>query len=163
VNPGVLYATGAFLCWGLFPLYFNAIGAVPPSEILAHRMLWSLLFLAIVLTARGQWRWLPEVLKKPKVVASFVASSLLLSANWFVYIWAVKNGHVIDASLGYFINPLVNVLLGQIVLKEHLRRGQWLAVAIAASGVLWLTIQAGQLPSDSGLSATTPSVKSRPS
>jgi len=146
VNPGVLYATGAFLCWGLFPLYFNAIGAVPPSEILAHRMLWSLLFLAIVLTARGQWRWLPEVLKKPKVVASFVASSLLLSANWFVYIWAVKNGHVIDASLGYFINPLVNVLLGQIVLKEHLRRGQWLAVAIAASGVLWLTIQAGQLP-----------------
>ena len=146
MNPGVLFATSAFLCWGLFPLYFHAIGDVPPSEILAHRMLWSLLFLVIVLTARSQWKWLPEVLKKPKVVGSFVASALLLSANWFVYIWAVKNGHVIDASLGYFINPLVNVLLGQLVLKEHLRRGQWLAVAIAASGVLWLTIQAGQLP-----------------
>jgi chloramphenicol-sensitive protein RarD len=146
VNPGVLYATSAFLCWGLFPLYFHAIGDVPPMEILAHRMLWSLLFLVVVLTARSQWRWLPDVLKKPKVVWSFIASALLLSANWFVYIWSVKNGHVIDASLGYFINPLVNVLLGQLVLKEHLRRGQWLAVAIAAAGVLWLTVQAGQLP-----------------
>jgi chloramphenicol-sensitive protein RarD len=146
VNPGILYATSAFLCWGLFPLYFHAIGDVPPMEILAHRMLWSLLFLAIVLTARSQWRWLPDVLKRPRVVWSFIASALLLSANWFVYIWAVKNGHVIDASLGYFINPLVNVLLGQLVLKEHLRRGQWLAVAIAAAGVLWLTVQAGQLP-----------------
>jgi len=146
VNPGVLYATSAFLCWGLFPLYFHAIGDVPPMEILAHRMLWSLLFLVIVLTARSQWRWLPNVLKRPKVVWSFIASALLLSANWFVYIWAVKNGHVIDASLGYFINPLVNVLLGQLVLKEHLRRGQWLAVAIAGAGVLWLTVQAGQLP-----------------
>jgi chloramphenicol-sensitive protein RarD len=146
VNPGILYATSAFLCWGLFPLYFHAIGDVPPMEILAHRMLWSLLFLAIVLTARSQWRWLPDVLKKPRVVWSFIASALLLSANWFVYIWAVKNGHVIEASLGYFINPLVNVLLGQLVLKEHLRRGQWLAVAIAAAGVLWLTVQAGQLP-----------------
>lgn len=146
MNPGVLYATSAFLCWGLFPLYFHAIGDVPPMEILAHRMLWSLLFLVVVLTARSQWRWLPDVLKKPKVVWSFIASALLLSANWFVYIWSVKNGHVIDASLGYFINPLVNVLLGQLVLKEHLRRGQWLAVAIAAAGVLWLTVQAGQLP-----------------
>ena len=146
MNPGVLFATSAFLCWGLFPLYFHAIGDVPPMEILAHRMLWSLLFLVIVLTARRQWKWLPAVLKKPKVVLSFVASALLLSANWFVYIWAVKNGHVIDASLGYFINPLVNVLLGQLVLKEHLRRGQWMAVAIAAAGVLWLTVQAGQLP-----------------
>ncbi|MGO4381105.1 EamA family transporter RarD [Pseudoduganella sp. RAF53_2] len=146
MNPGILYATGAFLCWGLFPLYFHAIGEVPPIEILAHRMLWSLLFLVIVLTARSQWRWLPDVVRKPKVVASFIASAVLLSANWFMYIWAVNNGHVIDASLGYFINPLVNVLLGQIVLKEKLRRGQWLAVAIAASGVAWLTIQAGQLP-----------------
>jgi len=146
MNLGILYATGAFLCWGLFPLYFHAIGEVPPIEILAHRMLWSLLFLVIVLTARSQWRWLPDVIRKPKVVASFIASAVLLSANWFMYIWAVNNGHVIDASLGYFINPLVNVLLGQIVLKEKLRRGQWLAVAIAASGVAWLTIQAGQLP-----------------
>lgn len=146
MNPGILYATLSFFLWGLFPFYFHAIGPVPPLEILAHRMLWSLIFLAAVLTARSQWRWLPQVLKKPKVIASFVASSLLLTANWFFYIWAVKNGHVIDSSLGYFINPLVNVLFGLLFLKERLRRGQWLAVAIATLGVAWLTWQAGKPP-----------------
>jgi chloramphenicol-sensitive protein RarD len=146
MSTGVLYAALAFFCWGLFPLYFHAISEVPPTEILAHRMLWSLLFLLIVLAVRRQWKWLPEVLSRPKVVGTFIASALLLSANWLIYIWSVNNGHVLDASLGYFINPLVNVLLGLLVLKEKLRRGQWLAVAIAACGVGWLTWQAGQLP-----------------
>jgi chloramphenicol-sensitive protein RarD len=146
MNIGIVYATFAFFCWGLFPLYFHAIGEVPAMEILAHRMLWSLLFLALVLTARSQWRWLPQVLRQPRILASFVASALLLTANWFVYIWSVNNGHVIDASLGYFINPLVNVLLGLVVLKEKLRRGQWIAIGVAAAGVAWLTWQAGQLP-----------------
>ena len=146
MNQGILYATLAFFCWGLFPLYFHAIGEVPAMEILAHRMLWSLLFLTVVLTARSQWTWLPRVLRQPRVLGSFVASALLLTANWFLYIWSVNNGHVIDASLGYFINPLINVLLGQIVLHETLRRGQWLAIAVAAGGVAWLTWQAGQLP-----------------
>ncbi len=146
MNTGILFATLSFFIWGMFPLYFHAIGEVPPMEILAHRMLWSLLFLAIVLSVRQQWGWLPKVLRQPRVLASFIASSLLLSANWFVYIWAVNNGHIIDASLGYFINPLINVLLGQLVLKEQLRRGQWLAIGVAAAGVMWLTWQAGQLP-----------------
>jgi chloramphenicol-sensitive protein RarD len=146
MNTGILYATFSFFCWGLFPLYFHALGEVPAQEILAHRMLWSLLFLCIVLTARRQWKWLPEVLGKPRVLLSFVASATLLTTNWFVYIWSVNNGHVIDASLGYFINPLVNVLLGLLVLKERLRRGQWLAIGLAACGVAWLTWQAGQLP-----------------
>ena len=146
MNPGILYAALAFFCWGLFPLYFHAIGPVPPMEILSHRMVWSLAFLAVVLTARSQWGWLPDVLKKPKVVASFVASALLLTANWFFYIWAVKNGHVIDASLGYFINPLINVLFGLLFLKERLRPGQWAAVGLAALGVAWLTWQAGKPP-----------------
>ncbi|MES2161340.1 MAG: EamA family transporter RarD [Pseudomonadota bacterium] len=146
MNIGIIYATFAFFCWGLFPLYFHAIGEVPAMEILAHRMLWSLLFLGLVLTARQQWKWLPKVLRNPRVLASFVASALLLTANWFVYIWSVNNGHVIDASLGYFINPLVNVLLGLLVLKEKLRRGQWIAIGVAASGVLWLTWSAGQVP-----------------
>lgn len=146
MNTGVLFAALSFFCWGLFPLYFHAIGEVPPMEILAHRMLWSLLFLAIVLAVRRQWKWLPEVLGKPKVIGAFIASALLLSTNWLIYIWSVNNGHVLDASLGYFINPLVNVLLGLLVLKEKLRRGQWLAVGIAAAGVAWLTWQAGQLP-----------------
>lgn len=146
MNIGMLYAAGAFLCWGLFPLYFHAIKNVPASEILAHRMAWSLVFLMLVLAVRRQWKWLPDVLRKPKVVGSFLASAFLLSANWFVYIWAVNNGHVVDASLGYFINPLVNVLLGMLVLKERLRRGQWIAIGVAASGVAWLTWQAGQVP-----------------
>ncbi|MGW8389761.1 EamA family transporter RarD [Pseudoduganella sp. HUAS MS19] len=146
MNTGMLYAAGAFLSWGLFPLYFHAIKNVPASEILAHRMAWSLLFLMLVLLVRRQWKWLPQVLRQPRVVASFVASAFLLSANWFVYIWAVNNGHVVDASLGYFINPLVNVLLGMLVLKEKLRRGQWIAIGVAATGVAWLTWQAGQVP-----------------
>ena len=146
MNPGIVYATFAFFCWGLFPLYFHALAEVPALEMLAHRMLWSLLFLAIVLTARRQWKWLPQTLGRPRVLGSFVASAVLLSANWFVYIWSVNNGHVIDASLGYFINPLVNVLLGVVVLKEKLRRAQWIAIALAACGVLWLTWSAGQVP-----------------
>ena len=146
MNPGIAYAALAFFLWGLFPLYFRAIEEVAPIEILAHRMLWSLLFLSIVLTVRGQWKWLPEVRRQPRVIASFVASAVLLTLNWFVYIWAVNNGHVLDSSLGYFINPLVNVLLGVLLLKEKLRRLQWLAIALAGCGVGWLTWQGGQLP-----------------
>jgi len=99
-----------------------------------------------VLTVRQQWKWLPQVVRQPRVLGAFVASALLLSSNWFVYIWSVNNGHVLDASLGYFINPLINVMLGMLVLKETLRRGQWLAIGLAACGVAWLTWSAGELP-----------------
>lgn len=143
---GILSAGLAFLCWGLFPLYFHAISEVPPMQILVHRVLWSLLFLTIILAARRQWAWLGELRSRPRVIGSFVISSLLLSGNWLLYIWAVNNGHVIEASLGYFINPLVNVMLGYLVLKERLRRVQWAAIGLAACGVLWLTWQAGQMP-----------------
>ncbi|MES2129525.1 MAG: EamA family transporter RarD [Pseudomonadota bacterium] len=146
MRTGVLYAALAFLCWGLFPLYFHALADVPPTQILIHRVLWSLAFLAIVMTVRRQWKWLPELLQKPRIMASFAVSSLLLSGNWLLYIWAVNNGHVIESSLGYFINPLVNVMLGYIVLKERLRPGQWAAIGLAALGVVWLAWQAGHMP-----------------
>jgi chloramphenicol-sensitive protein RarD len=146
MRTGVLSAALAFLCWGLFPLYFHAISEVPPLEIMVHRVLWSLLFLAIVLSVRSQWKWLTGMTRQPRVVASFAVSALLLSGNWLLYIWAVNNGHVIEASLGYFINPLVNVMLGYLVLKERLRRVQWSAIGLAALGVLWLTWQAGHMP-----------------
>jgi chloramphenicol-sensitive protein RarD len=146
MRTGILSAGLAFLCWGLFPLYFRALNQVPPMEILVHRVLWSLLFLAIILTVRRQWKWLAALRSQPRVMGSFVISSLLLSGNWLLYIWAVNNNHVIDASLGYFINPLVNVMLGYLVLKERLRAGQWAAIGIAALGVLWLTWQAGHMP-----------------
>jgi chloramphenicol-sensitive protein RarD len=145
MSTGILSATLAFLCWGLFPLYFHAIGEVPPVQILAHRMVWSLLFLLLVLTVRRQWKWL-NLVRQPRVLASFIASAFLLSANWLVYIWAVNNGHVIESSLGYFINPLVNIMFGYLLLKERLRRAQWAAIAIAALGVAWLTWQAGTVP-----------------
>ena len=145
MRTGILSAALAFFCWGLFPLYFHALQAVPPLQILAHRMLWSLLFLLIVLTVRRQWAWL-AIVRKPRIVASFVASAFLLSANWLVYIWSVNNGHVIEASLGYFINPLVNIMFGFFLLKERLRPAQWGAIAVAALGVAWLTWQAGTVP-----------------
>jgi chloramphenicol-sensitive protein RarD len=145
MRTGILSAALAFLCWGLFPLYFHAIGEVPPMQILAHRMLWSLLFLLIVLAVRRQWAWL-GLLRQPRVLGSFIASALLLSVNWLIYIWAVNSGHVIEASLGYFINPLVNISLGYLLLKERLRPAQWMAIAVAALGVAWLTWQAGTVP-----------------
>ena len=146
MHPGLVYATLAFVWWGLFPLYFRLVTTVPAPQILAHRVLWCLLFLSVLLTSRRQWGWLPQVLRQPKVLAAFVASALLIGANWLAYIWAVIHGHVIEASLGYFITPLVNVLLGVTLLHERLRRLQWIALAIAAAGVLWLTLQAGRPP-----------------
>ncbi|MGZ8293837.1 MAG: EamA family transporter RarD [Telluria sp.] len=146
MRTGVLSAALAFLCWGLFPLYFHALNDVPPAQIMVHRVVWSLLFLMIVLTARRQWKWVGPLMRQPKVVASFAVSALLLSGNWLLYIWAVNNGHVIESSLGYFINPLVNVMLGYLVLKERLRRGQWAAIALAAAGVAWLAWDAGRMP-----------------
>lgn len=142
----MFYAALSFFFWGLFPLYFHAIDEVAPLEILAHRMLWSLLFLGIVLCLRRQWKWLGQVTRQPRVIGGFIASACLLSGNWFIYIWAINNGHVIDASLGYFITPLINVMLGFLLLQERLRRGQWLAIGLAGCGVAWLALQAGQLP-----------------
>ncbi len=145
-RSGTVYAALAFFCWGLFPLYFHTIKDVPSMEILVHRVLWCMLFLIGVLTWRRQWGFLATMRERPKVVGSFVLSSLFLSGNWFVYIWAVNNDHVLDASLGYFINPLVNVMLGYLLLKERLRAVQWAAIGLAACGVLWLAVQAGHVP-----------------
>jgi chloramphenicol-sensitive protein RarD len=146
MNPGMLYAALAFLAWGLFPLYFKALRSIPAQEILAHRMVWSLAFLAVVLLWRRQWSWLAAVARQPRVLAGFAASALLLSTNWGIYIWSVNHDRVIDASLGYFINPLVNVVLGAALLKERMRPLQWSAVALAAAGVAWLTYVAAHPP-----------------
>ncbi len=146
MSTGALYAALAFALWGIFPLYFRQIATVPSGEILVHRIVWSLGFVLVVLGLRRQWGWMRPLLGQPRVLLAFTASAVLLSANWLTYIWAVNNGHVIDASLGYFINPLVNVLLGYTVLHERLRRMQWVALGLAAAGVLWLTLLAGHLP-----------------
>lgn len=143
---GFAYAALAYAMWGLFPLYFHQVRAVGSLEIVLHRSVWALVFLLVVLAALRRVGALATSLRQPRQVSLFAASALLLSANWLLYVWAVNHGRVIDASLGYFINPLVSVLLGVLVLHERLRPGQWLAIGFAAAGVLWLTVLAGALP-----------------
>lgn len=142
---GVLSAGCAFLLWGIFPLYLKSLKAIPPLEILSHRVFWSFMMLALVLTIRHQWGWINAIKKNPRITAAFVASASMLAINWVVYIWAINHDRIVDASLGYFIAPLFNVLFG-VMLGERLRLWQWISVTIATTGVAWLTISAGQLP-----------------
>jgi chloramphenicol-sensitive protein RarD len=146
MNRGIAYASAAYLLWGVFPLYFKALQDVAPLEILGHRIVWSLAVCAALLLLLRRLHWLADLRRQPRVVLWFVASSMLVAINWFVYIWAVNAGRVVDASLGYFINPLVNVLIGAALLHERLRGAQWIAVGAAATGVSWLTWQAGAVP-----------------
>ena len=144
MNSGILFALGAYLSWGLFPLYFRQIATIPALQIVAHRTLWSLVFVAVVLVVTRNLAWLRTV--SAATWRRFALSALLIAINWLTYVWAVGHGHVVDAALGYFINPLVNVALGLAVLQERPRPVQWLAVGLAAFGVLWLTVAAGRLP-----------------
>ena len=146
MQPGVLSAALAYVCWGLFPLYFSLLDGVGAGDIVAHRVVWSAALVLVLLAARRQWRWLRGVLREPRVLGAAAGSALLLSVNWLVWVWAVAHGRVVDASLGYFITPLVNVLLGRVVLKERLPPAQWAAVALAGAGVAWLAVQGGELP-----------------
>jgi chloramphenicol-sensitive protein RarD len=144
--PGLVYAALAYVLWGLFPIYFHALARVDALQIVLHRSLWAFLFVWAVLVAMRRLQWAPAVVRQPRLVAQFVLSALLLSINWLLYVWAVNHGHVVEASLGYFVTPLVNVLLGIGVLKERPRRLQWIALAVAACGVLWLTATLGRPP-----------------
>jgi chloramphenicol-sensitive protein RarD len=142
----MFYAISCFLLWGLFPLYFKLLQDVSSFDIVVQRIFWSLLFLVAVLTWKRQWTWLGEVARKPRVLLGFLVSALLLSGNWVLYVWAVNSGRIVDASLGYFMSPLVSVLLGYVILKEKLRPLQWLSVFMALGAVLWLTWINGALP-----------------
>ena len=146
MSSGILYGLSAYVLWGMFPLFFKQLQAASAIEVVLHRMVWSLVFVLIVLAVLRRWNWLGDVRRSPALVGKFAVSALLLAGNWLSYVWAVNNGHVLDASLGYFILPLINVALGYAVLGERPRRGQWAAVAVAACGVLWLALQAGRLP-----------------
>ena len=144
MNPGIAYALGAYTLWGLFPLYFKLLQSVPAMQILAHRMVWSLGLVLLILLALRRFAWLARVDRR--VVARFALSAVLLGCNWGTYIWAVNHGHVVEASLGYYINPLLNVALGTLLLHERLRPAQWLAIAVAACGVLWMSVDVGRVP-----------------
>jgi chloramphenicol-sensitive protein RarD len=146
MNPGVVYALGAYVAWGLFPLYFKLLERIPATQILAHRMVWSALLVLGMLLALRRWSWLRLLRERPALVGRFAASALLLSCNWLIYIWSVTHDHVVDASLGYYINPLMNVALGTLLLREQLRPAQWLAVAVAGVGVAWMAFGIGHVP-----------------
>lgn len=143
---GGSFAVSAYTLWGIAPLYFKQLDFVPAMEILLHRIVWSFLLLALILTALQQWPKVQAVLRQPKLLAAMLGTALLLAGNWGLFIWAVNNGHMLDASLGYYINPLLNVLLGMLFLGERLRKLQWTAVALAAIGVLFQLLTYGSLP-----------------
>jgi chloramphenicol-sensitive protein RarD len=143
---GLLVAVGAFLLWGLMPLYWHLLKSVPSLQIVLHRIAWSALLVGGYLWWQQGRGWLRAALAKPRVWWMLALSGLLIGFNWGLYIWAVNAGHVVESSLGYFINPLLNVLLGVVLLRERLGRAQWVSVAIATVGVVWLTLRFGQLP-----------------
>lgn len=142
---GILSAGSAFTLWGIFPLYLKLLKSVPSLEILSHRVLWSAIFLGLILAFRRQWDWMRSIRARPRISLAFIASAAMLGANWVIYIWAINADRIVDASLGYFIAPLFNVLFG-VLLGERLKAIQWAAIALAGSGVVWLTFSTGQLP-----------------
>ncbi len=144
MRRGVLYGIAAYLIWGLFPLYWPLLKPAGAGEILAHRMVWSLIFMSIVATALRQWSDIRKMAGRTWLLV--VAGSILISVNWGVYIYAVNSGQVVDAALGYFINPLVSVLLGVIVFRERLRSLQWAAVGLGSAAVLLIAIAGGRFP-----------------
>lgn len=143
---GVLNALGCFGIWGLFPIYFKLLGQVPALEVLAHRILWSVVVLLALILVQGRWQALRAEFRNWRRLRFYLLTTLLISANWLLYIWAVQNGRILEASLGYYINPLVNVVLGVLFLRERLNPRQWAAVALAAIGVLVLIVGYGVVP-----------------
>lgn len=153
MNRGVALGVSAYIIWGILPVFWKALGTVGSLEILAHRIVWSVVFLAIIISLRGSWdriRTLPS-----RVLGRLLLAGALLALNWATYIWAVNNDHIVESSLGYFINPLFNVVIGVVVLRERLEPGQWFAVGVAAAGVAYMTVSVGSLPWIALVLATT--------
>jgi chloramphenicol-sensitive protein RarD len=142
-RSGFALGLSAYAAWGVMPLYFRALAGVGPTEIVAHRILWSLLFLGVLATAFRKWPTVRAVLAAPRLAAMLALTAVLIAVNWLVYVYAVISGHVLEGSLGYYLNPLVNVLLGVAVLKERLSAVQKGAVALAAVGVALLALRSG--------------------
>lgn len=143
---GALYGVGAYGWWALAPLYFKATARVPALEMLAHRVVWSLALLAILVSMWRGWGRVRQAFQTPRVRNLLFLTTLLIGVNWLIFIWSVANDHMVESSLGYYINPLVNVLFGWVILRERLSRGQWLSVALAAVGVVYLAVSLGKPP-----------------
>jgi chloramphenicol-sensitive protein RarD len=145
-RKGVLLALCAYFLWGVAPLYFKLLNQISATEILLHRVIWSFVFMVLLMQFVGGFARLRQLLRQPKQLGVLCVTSILIAGNWLLFIWAINNDHMLDASLGYFINPLFNVLLGMVFLGEKLRRLQWFAVALAFAGVLIQLISFGSIP-----------------
>ncbi|WP_415896282.1 EamA family transporter RarD [Neptuniibacter sp. QD72_48] len=145
-QKGIYYAVAAFLMWGLVPVYFKAVDDVPAFEVLAHRVVWSVVFLGLFLLLKGKLSELAALRNNPKILLSLGLSALVISINWLVFIWAVSEQRIVETTLGYFINPLINIVFGFFIFSERLRFLQLIAVAIAAVAVLYQIILIGELP-----------------
>jgi chloramphenicol-sensitive protein RarD len=145
-RAGLMYGLAAYLAWGFFPIYFRLLKDHAPMEVLGHRVVWSVLFLAVVLAAQRRWGEVVACLRHGRAMLWLLGSTTAIAVNWYVFIWAMGRGYVLQSSLGYYINPLVTVLLGRLFLRERLRPGQKLAVGLAAAGVLTLTIYQREFP-----------------
>ena len=146
MRNGTLAALAAYTLWGILPIYWKLVERAPAAEILSHRAVWALVVVVILLSVQRQWGWVGRIAQKPAILLPFVATTLLLAVNWLIYLWANNNGHIVEVSLGYFINPLFSVLLGVLFLRERMRPGQWAAIGLALAGVTYLTISYGHLP-----------------
>ncbi|WP_051937351.1 EamA family transporter RarD [Erwinia sp. 9145] len=145
-RQGVLFALGAYFIWGIAPAYFKLIKQVSPDEIMTHRVIWSFFFMLLLVSVTRHWANVKIILRQPKKVLLLAASATVICSNWLLFIWAVNNDHMLEASLGYFINPLFNVLVGMLFLGERFRRLQWFAVALAACGVIIQLWKFGSVP-----------------
>jgi chloramphenicol-sensitive protein RarD len=146
MNKGVLYAIGAYLTWGLLPVYWKLLHDVPATQLLGHRILWSFVMLVVILIVSRQVGPLRAALRQRRILLVYLGASLLIGVNWFTYVWAVNAGFMVETSLGYYINPLLSVLLGVVFLRERLRPWQWGSIGLAAAGVIYLTLSYGALP-----------------
>jgi chloramphenicol-sensitive protein RarD len=146
MSRGALYALSCYIAWGFLPIYWKALAALPGLETTSHRIIWSAVVTALLLSWQRNWRWLAQVLRQSRILLTLLATSALILANWLIYIYAINNNQLVESSLGYFINPLVNVLLGVLFLRERPRLWQWVAIGLAAAGVAYLTLNYGRLP-----------------
>jgi chloramphenicol-sensitive protein RarD len=146
MNKGILYGIGAYALWGIFPIYWKLFYQVPALQVIGHRIGWSLIALIIFILLTRQWPDFHSVAFNPRTIGIYGIAGAVISINWLVYVWGVNAGFIVEASLGYFINPLLSVLLGVVFLRERLRSVQWVSIILTAAGVIYLTVVYGRLP-----------------
>ena len=146
MNIGNWYAIGAYAIWGLLPIYLRLLRHVPALQLTSHRIIWSFILLVGIVLLSRQWQVFRQAIMRPRILIIYSIAAMLLGINWLTYVWAVNAGFIVETSLGYFINPLLSVLLGIVFFRERLRQWQWVAIGLAVAGVVYLTVAYGRLP-----------------